>query len=214
MKVRSVTRNWWPIVLSLAVVIAAQAIIQSSVVANGAHASDHVQSATAPYSTFFLVTVIMWAAPDARRRVDVWVVVGLLAVASLVVMLGNLQVVNAIAGDSWNDAQANALGPARPGFESGHSMVALGEMAMAATLVLLIVVLRVHEIIRSGPAIGATGLTLLALALPGLGPIAALALLVLAVDVCAQRARRIRDPSVSEPQSRQMSPERAPPPSI
>ena len=189
MKVRPVIRDWWPIVVPFAIVITAQAIFQSNVVANGAHASDHLRSATVPFPTFFLLVVIMWASSSARRRVGIWVFAGLLSISSLVIMLGNLLVVNAIAGDSWSNEQANAFGLPRPGFELGHTVVQFGELAGAATLLLLVYTLRTHGIIRTGPAIVAIGLALLGLALPGLGLIPILALFVTAIEVCSQRVR-------------------------
>jgi hypothetical protein len=191
MKIRLVIRDWWPIVVPFAIVITAQVIFQSNVVANGAHASDHLRSATAPFPTFFLLMVIMWASTAARRRVGIWVIAVLLSISSLVIMFGNLLVVKAIAGDSWSNEQANAFGHMRPGFELGHSIVQFGELAGAATLLLLVLVLRTHGIIRTGPAIVATGLALLGLALPGLGFISILALFVTAIDVCSQRVRWI-----------------------
>lgn len=191
MKVRTVIRDWWPIVIPLAIVLTAQAIFQNVLVAKGSHASDHLRSATVPFPTFFLLTVIIWANPEARRRIKVLLLAGLLAVASLVVMFGNLRVVNAIAGDSWSNEQASAFGSTRPGFESGHSIVQLGEITGGATSLLLIAVLRARGIMRTGPAIGAAGLALLGLALPGLGLLPTLALFVVAIEVCVQRMRRI-----------------------
>ena len=191
MKVRGIIRDWWPIVVVLTIVITVQAIFQSSVVANGPHASDHLRSATVPFPTFFLLVVIIWAIPKARLQIKAWLLAGLLAVASLVIMFGNLRVVNAIAGDNWTDEQASALGHTRQGFESGHSIVQFGEIAGAVTLLLLIMTLRAHGIIRTRPAIGAAGLALLGLALPGLGLLPMLALLVVAIEVCAQRMHRI-----------------------
>ena len=191
MKVRRIIRDWWPIVVPLAIVIIVQAVFQSSIVANGAHASDHLRSATAPFPTFFLLVVIMWATPEARRLIKVWLLAGLLATSSLVVMFGNLQVVKAIAGESWSNEQANAFGPTRPGFETGHSIVQLGEIAGAVTLLMLIMALRAHGIMRTRPAIGAAVLAFLGLALPGLGLLPTLALFVVVIEVCTQRMRRI-----------------------
>jgi len=191
MKVHPVIRDWWPIVVAFAIVIIAQAIFQSNIVANGAHASDHLRSATAPFPTFLLLVVIMSASPAARRRVVAWVFAGLLSISSLVIMFGNLRVVNAIAGDSWSNEQANTFGSTRLGFESGHSIVEFGELASAVTLLLLVLALRSHGIIRTGPAVVATGLALLGLALPGLGVLPILALFVIAIEVCLQRVRWI-----------------------
>ena len=44
----------------------------------------------------------------------------------LVVLAGNVRVIDAIGAATWNDAQASQLGPTRPGFASGHDLDELG----------------------------------------------------------------------------------------
>ena len=111
-------------------------------------------------------------------------------VAACLVLLGNLRVIHAIAGDAWTDTQANILGPARPGFASGHSLAEFGEWSTLAAVILLTVVLLMRGVVRRGPAIAAlvTSLVVPAHLIPGAG------LFVLAGDVCFQRARRLKDP--------------------
>ncbi|HEY8236292.1 MAG TPA: hypothetical protein VIF85_06605 [Gaiellaceae bacterium] len=45
MSVRSTIHNWWPIAAFLSFVLALQIVFANSIVANGKHASDHLQSA-------------------------------------------------------------------------------------------------------------------------------------------------------------------------
>ena len=58
------------------------------------------------------------------------------AIAScLVVLVGNIQVVEAMDGATWTDARAGQLGPARAGFASGHDLAQLGAWgAVLATM--------------------------------------------------------------------------------
>ena len=190
MKVQWAIRNWWPILAFVAIVFATQAVFTSNVEANGQHAEDHLRSATAPFAMAFLIALIAWAAPKARRHVDVWVAAAILGVAACLVLLGNLRVVHAIAGDAWTDTQANILGPARPGFASGHSLAEFGEWSTLAAVILLTVVLLRRGVVRRGPAIAAVVMSLVVPAhlIPGAG------ILVLAGDVCLQRARRLKGP--------------------
>ena len=189
MKVQSAIRNWWPVLVFAAIAIATQSVFTSNVEANGQHAQDHLRSATAPFALAFFIVLIAWVAPKARRHVDVWVAAASLGVGAFLVLLGNLRVIHAIAGDAWTDEQANILGPARLGFASGHSLVELGERVTLAAVILLTVVLLLRRVIRLGPAIAAIVVTLVVPAhlVPGSG------IFILAGDVCFQRARRVKD---------------------
>ena len=190
MRVQWAIRNWWPILAFVAIALATQTVFTSNVDANGQHAEDHLRSATAPFAIAFLIALIVWAAPKARRHVDVWVAAATLGVAACIVLVGNLRVIHAIAGDAWTDTQANILGPARPGFASGHSLAEFGEWSTIAAVILLTVVLLMRGVVRRGPAIAAIVVSLVVPAhlIPGAG------ILVLAGDVCFQRVRRLKDP--------------------
>jgi hypothetical protein len=190
--VRSTIHNWWPIAALLSFVLALQAVFANSIVANGKHASDHLQSAEVIFPVAFFLAVIFWAAREARRHADAWIAGAMVGLAFFVVALGNLRVIWAIGGDSWTDAQAGALGAARPGFDSGHSLVEIGTTAGVAAILLLIAVLRTHRIVRTGPAIAAAALSLLPLIAPGIGPLALLGMVVLIADLCIQRAHQLR----------------------
>ena len=189
---RSTIRNWWPIAAFLSSVLALQVVFANSIVANGKHASDHLQSAGVIFPVAFFLAVIFWAAPEARRHAGAWVAGAMVGLAFVVVALGNLRVIWAIGGDSWTDAQAGALGSARPGFDSGHSLVEIGTTVGVAAIVLFIAVLRTHRIVRTGPAIAAAALSLLPLIAPGIGPLGLLGIVVLIVDLCIQRAHRLK----------------------
>ena len=190
--VRSTIHNWWPIAAFLSFVLALQVVFANSIVANGKHASDHLQSAEVMFPVAFFLAVIYWAAREARRHADAWVAGAMVGLAFFVVALGNLRVIWAIGGDSWTDAEAGALGSARPGFDSGHSLVEIGTTAAVAAIVVFIVVLRTHRIVRTGPAIAAAALSLLLLIAPGLGPLGLLGIVVLMADLCVQRARQLK----------------------
>jgi hypothetical protein len=190
--VRSTIHNWWPIAAFLSFALALQAMFTNSIVANGKHASDHLQSAEVIVPVAFFLAVIFWAAREARRYADAWAAGAMVGLAFFVVALGNLRVIWAIGGDSWTDAQASALGSARPGFDSGHSLVEIGTAAGVAAILMLIAVLRTHRIVRTGPAIAAAALSLLPLIAPGIGPLALLGMVVLIADLCIQRAHQLR----------------------
>jgi hypothetical protein len=190
--VRSTIHKWWPIAAFLSFVLSLQAVFTNSIVANGKHASDHLQSAEVIFPVAFFLAVIFWAAREARRHVDAWAAAAMVCLAFFFVSLGNLRVIWAIGGDSWTDAQAGALGSARRGFDSGHSLVEIATIAGVAAILLFIAVLRTHRILRTGPAIAAAALSLLPLIAPGIGPLALLGMVVLIADLCIQRARQLK----------------------
>jgi hypothetical protein len=138
------------------------------------------------------LAVVFWVAREARRHADAWVAGAVVGLAFFVVALGNLRVIWTIGGDSWTDAQAGTLGSARPGFDSGHSLVEIGTTAGVAAMVLFIAVLRTHRIVRTGPAIAAAALSLLPLIAPGIGPLGLLGIVVLVADLCIQRAHQLK----------------------
>jgi hypothetical protein len=114
----------------------------------------------------------------------------MVGLAFFVVALGNLRVI-AIGGDSWTDAQSGAIGSARPGFDSGHSLVEIGTTAEVAAIVLFIAVMRTYRLVRTGPAVAAAVLSLLPLIAPGIGPLGSHGIVVLIADICIQRAHRL-----------------------
>ena len=116
----------------------------------------------------------------------------MVGIAFSVVALGNLRVISAIGRDSWTDEQAGALGSARPGFDSGHSLVETGTTVGVAAMVLFIAVLSARGIVRTGPAIAAAVLSLVPLVAPGLGPLPIVGIVVLSVDICIQRAHELK----------------------
>ena len=64
----------------------------------------------------FLSAVLLWALPGrGRRDLLLWLLLGAAIASCLVVLAGNVRVIDAIGGATWNDAQASQLGPTRPG---------------------------------------------------------------------------------------------------
>jgi hypothetical protein len=85
----------------------------------------------------FLCAVLLWALPGRGRRDPLlWVLLAAAIVSCLVVLAGNVRVIDAIGGATWSDTQASQLGPTRPGFESGHDLAALGAWGAVLATVL------------------------------------------------------------------------------
>lgn len=128
-------RTWWPVAGFLVPVLVAQTLWSSRYDVVG-HAADHLQSATPVFPMVFLSAVLVWALPGrGRRDLVLWLLLAAAIASCLVVLAGNVRVIDAIGDATWNDAQASQLGPTRPGFESGHELAALGAWgAVVATM--------------------------------------------------------------------------------
>ena len=56
--------------------------------------AEHLVGATAPFMAAAVVSILFWATPRARRQIDLLAVAGLWFATTLLVMLGNLRVVD------------------------------------------------------------------------------------------------------------------------
>ena len=129
------SRTWWPVAAFLLPVLVVQTVWSARYDVAG-HAADHLQSATPVFPMVFLSAVLLWALPGRGRRDPLlWLLLAAAIASCLVVLVGNVRVIDAIGGATWNDTQASQLGPTRPGFESGHDLAELGAWgAVVATM--------------------------------------------------------------------------------
>jgi hypothetical protein len=194
-RVRGFFRSWWPVAAFLVPVLVAQAVWSSRYDVAG-HAADHLQSATPVFPTAFLSAVLVWALPGRGRRDPVlWLLLAAALASCLVVLAGNVQVIDAIGDTTWTDDQASQLGPARPGFESGHDLAERGAWGAVLATMLAAGLLWLRRLVSARVAVAAALLCLLFphFIAPGAG------LVVLAASVAVTRAGR-------HPQSRPVSP--------
>jgi uncharacterized membrane protein YfcA len=189
--------RWWPMVAFIAIAIAAQTIALRGYDARG-HAADHLSSAQVVFFGSALVAIILWSTPRARRQVDVVLACGVWLGMLVGVAIGNLRVVDAIAGADWTDDQAETLGEGLRGFESGHDLAELCSVLGVGAAIGLTIVMFMTGHINRGIAIGAVAVSLLfpRWIVPGAG------VLVLTVALCVARGRRLsaaRDPQPRSP---------------
>jgi hypothetical protein len=140
-----------------------------------------------------LVAIILWSTPRAGRQLDVVLACGVWLVTLVGVAIGNLRVVDAIAGADWTDEEAATLGEGLRGFESGHDLAELCSVLAVGAAIGLTIALFVRDHIGRGVAIGAVAVSLFfpRWIVPGAGVV------VLTVALCVARWRRLgtaRDP--------------------
>jgi hypothetical protein len=190
------------VIVATVLVVAGVAIMNlvsaSLVEANGSHARDHLASAQGPFPLLPLLAVMVWALPQReRRRPLIWVAALVICVGSVIDATGNLRIVDAIGGAPWNDAQAERLGPSRPGFEDGHDLAALGMSVVVAGAVGLSAVMAFTRNVHPLTAFGSAALSWVfpPWLAPGFGVV------VIAIAVLRERNRRERivgrEPSVA-----------------
>jgi hypothetical protein len=180
---------WWPIPFFLVIAAMGKLLLTQGYDAKG-HAADHLSSANAIFPMLAVFAVIVWSSSGARRRPEIWALGGLLGITLSMVLIGNLEVVNAIGGQTWTDAQADSLGPGRVGFASGHTLSEVGMWStVAVTLMIAIVLLRRHLLTRR-QAITASIVSIIfpPFLIPGAG------LIVVAVALCWTRGAQLGGP--------------------
>jgi hypothetical protein len=179
-------RTWWPVAAFLVPVLVVQAVWSSRYDVAG-HAADHLQSATPVFPMAFLSAVLLWALPGhGRRDLLLWLLLAAAIASCLVVLAGNVRVIDAIGGATWNDAQASQLGSTRPGFESGHDLAELGAWGAVLATMLVAGLLWLRGLVSAQVAVAAVVVSLVFphFIAPGAGVV------VLAVSVVVARSRR------------------------
>ena len=192
-----VTRNWWPVVALLVPVLVLQTVWSARFDVAG-HAAGHLASAMAVFPMVFVSSVLMWALPGpARRDPLLWLVIATVIGCCLVVMAGNIAVVDAIGDDTWTDAQAAALAPTRPGFESGHDLASRGAIAALVATIVAAGLLWRRRLVSAKVAAGAAALSTIFpyWIVPGAG------LVVLTLSAVVARGRRLRRAGDGQPSS-------------
>jgi hypothetical protein len=181
-------RIWWPLLAILGVVIAVQVWWTGRFDVPGGHASGHFMNASAIFGISAATTVLLWALPMRERRQPVlWVLAALVVASALAITVANVRVVEAIGTNNWSAEKADALGPSRPGFLSGHDLAEQGDWAIALSAVLLAGWLGGRKAVRRWVAVVAGFLSLIV----GIGVFA------LAIAAVVDRARRVADETLA-----------------
>jgi hypothetical protein len=177
--------DWWPVAALLLPVLVVQTVWSTRYDVAG-HAADHLQSATPVFPMVWLCAVLLWALPRrGRRDLLLWLLVAAAVASCLVVLAGNVRVINAIGGATWSDAQASEFGPARPGFDAGHDLAGLGAWGAVLATMLMAGLLWLRRLVSAGVAAAAAAISLV---FPHfIAPGAGVVILVVAVAVARSR---------------------------
>ena len=101
-RLSQIVRDWWPLLALVATALTAQQLLLSSRHDVGGHAAEHLTGASAPFMSAAILSILFWTTPLARRQVDLVVTGGVWFAATLLVMLGNLRVVDDLVAAGYS----------------------------------------------------------------------------------------------------------------
>ena len=105
----AVARRWWPVPVVIAGSIVVQKLLFESRYDVSGHAAGHLSSATAPFGAFALVAILLWTTPTGRRQPAVIVACLAWLAATVLVLIGNVRVVEALVDAGLGHAPTTGL---------------------------------------------------------------------------------------------------------
>ncbi|HEX2785334.1 MAG TPA: hypothetical protein VHN36_17245 [Ilumatobacteraceae bacterium] len=181
-----VAREWWPVPVFLSGALLAQQELLSSRYDVGGHAAEHLGSASAPFMAAAVLAILFWATPLARGQVDVLVAAAAWFSTTLLVMLGNLRVVDELVEAGYSHTPTGSIPDV-----ADHALANSSVWYAVVAALMLVASFRWRRQIGNGATIGAAVTTLIVppWIIPGAGVI------VLAIGRCVagRRERTIHD---------------------
>jgi hypothetical protein len=173
-----IVRSWWPLPALIATALTAQQLLLSSRYDVGGHAAEHLTGASAPFMAAAILSILFWTTPLARRQVDLLVIGSVWFATTLLVMLGNLRVVDDLVVAGYSSTPTGSVPDV-----ADHSLANSSVWYAAAAALLFIAAWRRRQHIGNRATIGAVVATVIIppWIIPGAGVI------VLAIDRLVRR---------------------------
>lgn len=175
-----VVREWWPVPVFIAPALFAQQVLLTSRYDVGGHASEHLASASIPFMAGAVLAILLWATPLARRQADVLACVAAWFSATVVMMVGNLRVVDDLVIAGYSQTPTSSVPDV-----ADHALANSSVWYGVAAALLLVAAFRWRRHVGNRTTIGAAIVTVLfpPWIIPGAG------VLVLAIARCVSRHR-------------------------
>ena len=175
-----VAREWWPVPVFIASGLLAQEVLLSSRYDVGGHAAGHLSSAAAPFMAAAVLSILFWATPQARRQVDVLLAAAAWFGTTVLVMLGNLRVVDDLVAAGYSHTPTDSVPDV-----ADHSLANSSVWYAVLAALVLVAAFRWRRLISNRATIGAAVLTVIfpPWIIPGAGVI------VLTIVRCLARGR-------------------------
>jgi hypothetical protein len=182
-------QQWWPVPALVATAVLAQRVLLTSRYDVGGHAAEHLATAAIPFIGAAVLAVLLWATPLAVRQVDVLVCVVAWFGATIVVMIGNLRVVDDLVGAGYAQTPTGSVPDV-----ADHALANSSVWYGVAAAVLLVAAFRRRGHIGNRTTIGAVIASVIfpPWIIPGLGVV------VLAIVRCVARGRERGAPTSLE----------------
>jgi hypothetical protein len=177
---KRVAREWWPVPVFIAGALLAQQVLLSSRYDVGGHAAEHLGSASAPFMAAAVIAILLWATPGARRQIDVLAAVAAWFGTTVLVMLGNLRVIDELVAAGYSHTPTDSVPDV-----ADHALANSSIWYAVIAAIVLVASFRWRGHIGNRAAIGAAIVTVLfpPWIIPGAGVI------VLAIVRCVARGR-------------------------
>ena len=120
----TLVRRWWPVPVLLVGVTLAQKVFFENRYDVSGHASGHLQGATAVFPAVVIVGTLLYATPRARRQPVVLLTCAMWLLSTVLVLVGNLRVVDALVGAGLSDTPTSLLVMTKT-LESAHDLANL-----------------------------------------------------------------------------------------
>ncbi len=180
-------RRWWPVAGLLAVTVIAQKAFLGRRVDVSGHAAEHLSSATVVFPAFALVGILLYATPRACRQPLVLVTSAIWLVGTVLVLVGNIRVVDALVRAGIADTPTSQLVMTGP-IESAHDLANIAPwLGVLSSLALIAALWRYRHI--SGRVAGAAALLSVVFP-PWIFPGAGMVVVTIARCIAFQRASR------------------------
>ena len=153
-------RRWWPVPVLLASVLLIQKVFFESRYDVSGHAAEHLMSANAPFAGLSLVLTLLFVTPHARRQAVVLIASAGWLAATVLVLVGNVRVVDALIRAGLGQAPTEGL-VGNTKIESAHGLANFAPWLGVVAALALIGALFRYRHISARVAIGAAVLSVL-----------------------------------------------------
>ena len=186
-------RRWWPVPALIVSSVFAQKVFFESRYDVSGHAAEHLSSAVAPFAAFAVAGMLLFVTPRARRQPVVLVTSAAWLVSTVLVLIGNVRVVDALVRAGMGHTPTSQL-VEDANIASAHDLANLAPwLGVLAALALTGALWRYRDVSRR-VAIGSAVVNIIfpPWIIPGAG------VLVLTVARCVAYQRALRSERIAQ----------------
>ena len=178
-------RRWWPMPVLLATSLVVQKAFFESRYDVSGHAAEHLSSASVAFLAFALVAILLYVTPRGRRQPLVLVTSAAWLVSTVLVLVGNVRVIDALVRAGMGDTPTSQL-IVDDTIDSAHDVANLAPWLGVLTALALTGVLWRYRHVSGRVAVGSAVLSLIFP--PWIFPRAGVLVLTIARCIAYQRA--------------------------